>query len=394
MPTASASPLLPVELLLSIFSHLRPHDLAQVCKANSHLRAVARPLFYHFGTFTKFGLHFPGASNPYPSLDVPEIGVTALNDSSRAHLFSQIQELTILTHTPSECTVFRNLEEKHNPSAVKVLRVECALRIMGYADWDPEGGDFTHTKPWPAAIEENYWSGCFHCEYPCHYLHPLLSSLRAEKVVFRDPPIGTGDNEMTCMDEYNPVREFVAVLHSEPIAMGGGCHVFCGSVRWGVRPFWCAPLVTVILWTGSSDAEWLPACLNAGHMTDAECDTDDSDLDYLSPPRYCDALESLWIDTGEQVALGGHCTRLRIVNAAASWKSSRWTEDLAQSVRRVSSFSKVKKLVQRGCESALRGTKEKWTGEVQFLSMEEWIALGEWEDVFSRKEMAPFLAKE
>ena len=120
MSATSIAPKLPGELLLSAtLSHLRRHDLAQVCKANSYPRSIARPLFYQFCALTKFGLYFPGASIPYPFLDVPEAGVTELDASTRGHLVFRIKKIASLPHTPSECAIFRTLQLDQSPNAVE-----------------------------------------------------------------------------------------------------------------------------------------------------------------------------------------------------------------------------------------------------------------------------------
>lgn len=109
MPATSTAPQLPAELLLSAVSHLRRHDLAQVCKANSYIRSLARPLFYRFGTITKFGLHFPGAPSPYPFLDLPELGYASLSSDTLERITSCLRQVDLPTYTASDCAAYWNL---------------------------------------------------------------------------------------------------------------------------------------------------------------------------------------------------------------------------------------------------------------------------------------------
>ncbi|EKC99899.1 hypothetical protein A1Q2_05798 [Trichosporon asahii var. asahii CBS 8904] len=402
MPTASASPLLPVELLLSIFSRLRPHDLAQVCKANSHLRAVARPLFYHFGTFTKFGLHFPGAASPYPFLHLPEIG-TGFDDSELEALVPKIKKLTIPSHNPSECAIYQNLQLGPVPNEVEALRIECFVRILGDSEDADLTGDLPHTQPWPEVAGDEGGVECYHCAYPCQFISPLLSSMCADKVVLRNPPLGaryTAAGE--CLWSYEPSQELVVVLNSEPVSYGLGYASDCNGTSWGIRPFWCAQKVTIVLWTGSPDAEWIPACMNAPHCFDP----------FFDPPKtkgpdgekkgyYCEAMKMFWRDLGFQIGRSPtQCTTLRIVNITNTVESFRYGSYGQHSAnRRIRDTSSVEDNVRAGANvKSSKKSKRKsgedeniWEGVVQFLSMEEWIAMGEWEDVFTRKEMAPFL---
>lgn len=397
MPTSSTAPILPVELLQTIFNHLRPHDIAQVCKANSHLRHVARPLFYRFGTFTKFGLHFPGALSPYPFLDVPEIGVTALDASSRGRLLSKCKQLTIPPHTPSECAIFRNLELNESPTKIEVLRIECAVRIMEDG-WVYPTGDFPHTEAYPATTQEDDGNGCHHCKFPCFFMKPLLSSLQADKVVLRDPALGLRDVWDDCLPSFQPAKEFFAVLHSEPISDGIGYVMSCETISWGIRPYWSAPLVTIVMWTGSpANTEWLPPCMNPNLYIDSHYDPHtpgtDSDLEDMEWPCY--AADKLWSSTGRHLARAGNrCNTLRIVNATATIAFYKFGKDGEYSSKQQCDTSDIERTIRAGARHYFRNKKDKkWTGVIQFLSMEEWVALGEWEDVFTRKEIAPFLAE-
>lgn len=402
MQATSTAPVLPVELLLSIFGHLRRHDLAQVCKANSYLRHLARPLFYRFGTFTKFGLHFPGAPSPYSFLNLPEID-NGLEDSELGAIVSKIKELRILPHDPSECAIFRSLQLEQRASTVEVLRIDCYVRIIGDTDEEHLTGDLPRTTSWPATDDDDE-SDCHHCKYPCLFMKSVLLSLQANKVVLRNPPQGVRDDASDrCLSPFKPVREFIAVLNSEPISEALGHVEDCSFVNWGIRPFWCAQVVTIVLWTGSRDEDWLPACQCARHY----CFEPDVTPMVPGPDgkrmgRYCESMKTFWRFTGFDIGeFGTRCALLRIVNAIATVESFRYGK-LGQSFenRRVRDVAAIEECIREGATMAHELKKKRgedtvlWNEVVEFLSMEEWAALGEWEDVFTRREMEPFLARD
>lgn len=376
MAGTSTVPKLPAELLLSVCSQLRRHDLAQVCQANSYLRALTRPLFYRFSTYTKFGLHFPGAPSPYPYLDIPGITVNRLDGLELDRIASNIEELKIPSHLPSDCAAFQNLGEGRPPRKIGVLRIECAVRIMENEELPT--GDFPHFEAFPANNIADYESECYHSDYPCFFVKSLLSSKKINKVVLRDPPIGTGYAEDRS-PIIHPSEEFVAVLNSQYTPQ-----LICRDITWGVLPFWCSPLVTIVLWTGSPGERWLPPCFDNGRCVEnlqEDCDCCSS----------CCAAADFWQSTGQSVA-DRRCTAVRIVNASAALEHNRSSRTGALSAKqRKSNAAAVEKHLMSGIRRKQRVSGTEWQGEVQFLSMEEWVALGEWEDVFTRKEMQPFL---
>lgn len=411
--TGSPSPALPAELLVLAFSHLRRDDLAQVCQANSHLRRLARPLLYRFGTYSQFGLHFPGAPNPYPFADRPESDTARLDESELRKLGSQISELSILVHHPSECASFSALDSETSsiPTEVEVLRIDCAPdAVANTITYDGEEstptGDLPHTTvdlrdrsgSWDYLDSESddgdgigSLERCYHCKCPCLYLKPLPSSLRLDKLVLRDPPIFHISCE-ECLEPtiFRPEKEFVAVLNSAPIAYGFGEVSYCpfdGGLR-GLKPFPCAKTITIIMWTGTADAEavWRPVC-------QVDFDPDES--------HECSAMEEFWQSTAMEIGKSElQCETLRIVNAAALIESAEYDRDCYQRVqvrneRRRTDMApleaEIREQIEYGRKSRGVPAGTQWTGEVQFLSMKEWVALDEWEDVFTRKEMEPFL---
>lgn len=191
MSTATIAPRLPPELLLFIFYSLRPYELAQVCKANSHLRKLARPLFYRFATMTKFGLYFAGARRPYPFLDLPG-SFEGFSDDELRHIASGIKEVHIPAHIASDCAAFCNLQLKEVKSHCTTLRIDSSVRILDNSNY----GHGYETFPHSAATAEDrrintrfrtLACGCFchYSEYSCFFVRAVTNTMVFEKVVLR-----------------------------------------------------------------------------------------------------------------------------------------------------------------------------------------------------------------
>ncbi|EJT45913.1 hypothetical protein A1Q1_05638 [Trichosporon asahii var. asahii CBS 2479] len=402
MPTKAATPKLPAELLLSVFSHLRRHDLAQVCKANSYLRSLARPLFYHFGTLTKFGLHFPGAPSPYPFLDLPELGHASFSSDALERLSADLRAIDLPAHLPSDCAAYRNLKMEDLPCHPEVLRIQCAVRVLEDHDEEAPGGDFPHIEPFPSERRcEHAVDGscdCVHdcsyrrCEYYCFFRSFLVFNKTFDKVVLRDGPMAMFYYDDRRLPEVRPRKEFVAVLDSHDITKTGDHVHGCDIITWGLRPFWGSQVVTVVLWTGSPERGWIPPCIKGSHERWMSPTAAGNDEGFQ---RECQGMEFFWADMGEQIgflkASGPACTTVRIVNALSIIECHVSYDTGEYRKRRIRSTGSIESAFREGARDALRG--EDWEGDVQFWTMEEWVALGEWEDVFTRKEIEPFLRR-
>lgn len=106
-------------------------------------------------------------------------------------------------------------------------------------------------------------------------------------------------------------------------------------------------------------------------------------------------MELFWADMGEQVGFlkesGPACTTVRIVNALSIIECHVNYDTGEYRKRRIRSTGSIESAFREGVRDALRG--EDWGGDVQFWTMEEWVALSEWEDVFTCKEIEPFLTR-
>lgn len=193
------------------------------------------------------------------------------------------------------------------------------------------------------------------------------------------------------LPQVKALREFIAVIDSHDVTKSHDYVYGCSIVTWGLRPFWGSQMVTVGLWTGVPDADWIPPCINDSHERWGPPPTALGDDGFQ---RECNSMESFWEDMGKEIGLLEHrkqaCSIVRIVNATAIIEYYVNDDTEEHSKRRIRSIQTIASAIQEGAMSALEG--KEWRGQVKFLSMNEWVALGEWEDVFTRTEMAPFLS--
>lgn len=84
----------------------RARRLAQLHAVSEFFLAFTHPFFYRFGTFSRYGLHFPHAPTPYPSLDLPELGNAELYGEERRRLLEGIRRLELNKHTTHDCSAF------------------------------------------------------------------------------------------------------------------------------------------------------------------------------------------------------------------------------------------------------------------------------------------------
>ncbi|EJT45916.1 hypothetical protein A1Q1_05641 [Trichosporon asahii var. asahii CBS 2479] len=410
MPETSViptTPRLPAELLLSIFNYLRRHDLAQVSKANSYLRNLARPFFYRFATLSKFGLFFPGARRPYPFLETPGSGPKPCSRKRLKQIASEVREIDIPPHPASDCAIFCNMRMEELPCEAKVLRLGCAVRVVNEDDSPPPKLVFTHTEEHAATSEHNgndyrcrccLDDPCSACRQQTCFFYSLASSMPLEKVVILDTAMGVDDtfDEEQHLDLY-PSEEFVTVLYSHDITENSDCVYNCKYVRPALRPYWGTKQSTVILWTGAPGRAWKPPCDVHQPSSDtplhslalAQTETDGNKL----LPE-CHAMNTLWRDLGDQLGTlmaREDSPKLRIVNATAIVEKYIDPADRAKHENRRANITEIEASIKRGFKTYRHKRGGVLKEQVEFLTMEEWIALGEWEDVFTRNEMEPFL---
>lgn len=212
--------------------------------------------------------------------------------------------------------------------------------------------------------------------------------------LFFDAPIGEDD---LTDPEYKVVRaskEFVAVLDSQGIRNDLTCKYECTKVNAVINPVWDTEMVTIILWTGQPDAPWLPPCqtdIHSGRPRFARVTTGTYND---GSRRQCFAMDDLWADVGDKInsTEPSNWRTLRIVNATAILET--YLDTTGERIKKSQpSTIGIEQVIRTHADMHMESESDRWTGEINFLSMEEWIALGEWEDVFTYKEMAPFLTK-
>lgn len=106
-------------------------------------------------------------------------------------------------------------------------------------------------------------------------------------------------------------------------------------------------------------------------------------------------MDCFWEDMGRRIGLLDDqqaCSVLRFVNANTILESFVDPDRGEYHYQRIQGVQSIEATIRKGAKDVLRETDNTWEGNVHFLSIEEWVALGEWEDVFTRKEMAPFLS--
>lgn len=99
---------LPNELLVNVFELLGGDDLRALQGVNRRFAFVLQQerLLYRHGKFTRHGLRFLGAENPFPFSDAPELGMTPLSGIVAARLLSKVQTLVLGPHRPEDCVRF------------------------------------------------------------------------------------------------------------------------------------------------------------------------------------------------------------------------------------------------------------------------------------------------
>lgn len=401
MPEATTAPNIPAELLLAIFDYLRPHDLAQVCKSNSYLRKLARPLFYRYATLTKFGWTFPGARHPHPFLEVPG-SLKRLSDKELGHIASNLREVYIPAHPASDCAMFRNLRPKEVKLRAITLRVESGVRTLKNLSSVDCRDAFPHIDTCPAPAEDQYGllqpcksfrAYSLHDDNDdlCHFLR-AIATMKPEKAVIRDAIMTENTFVSPVLRPVKPSNEFITVLDSRDIWKDTNCGLKCPQLDAALIPFWATTLITIVLWTGHPNVPWVPPCSPDDHTCEPKVArvTESFGVDGLRPQ--CFFMADLWADIGDQVSLRYpfKCRKLRIVNAPAIVET--YVDASGNRIeKRRASIASIEHTIRAHAVNDVELEKHMWKGGIEFLTMEGWIALGEWEDVFTYKEMAPFL---
>lgn len=309
------SPQLPVELWQMVVPYLNEHDLRSLRSVNQLLDSIVRPLLYRYCVFSRLGYHFPGAANPYPFLDLPELQQAPLSREQRDSIFHGIRVLKLPKHAVGDCTTFRFLQghRAFRPAEVTALEVlwielfSCPTHAQSSGEMFStfvHEGEEGHGNPQPDYDEEGADQFAT-CRHRCFYID--FSSLwcaAPRRIVFRNAPAMWFDgpdapllfpNDMVadeCVLVVNSCALDAEYIRSnrpweEPLT--GFCSD--GKVHWGVQPGppWRCQRLTIVFWTGSPDEPWFPPCTHYA----------DEDPWELEEPGDCTALNRMWFGLGE-----------------------------------------------------------------------------------------------
>lgn len=363
-------PVLPTEVLHEVFRYISYNDTRRVLNVNSYFRAVAQPYAYQYGTITKFGLHFPGATNPYPFFDNPDPRIVNLSDEERETVLRQLKRVDFANHTQQECCD-GSIPGPDIPP-LKVLHLEMHTCDLPFPEevCSPRSGRRRSPEPRPRQ------------ERRCGFLGRWVPSCTREpvKLVARGLPVSSSSCYSPEEFTYRP-EVHVSVLYSQPSwrAPGDGdCYTRPDLDQWELSILGSRRLV-VIFWTRLPGETWIPPCRHyADHNHANMCHLDEKTV------WHCLAVAALESCVEEVV----------VVNSSAippdAWRQAHHNllpGELCQlQAQHAECFEN--EMVVNAKDNCHRSYFAH-----EFLSMEEWIRRGEWEDVFTHAEMEPWLRK-
>ncbi|EJT45628.1 hypothetical protein A1Q1_05777 [Trichosporon asahii var. asahii CBS 2479] len=176
------------------------------------------------------------------------------------------------------------------------------------------------------------------------------------------------------------------------------------AMMWGGAPFHAARFITLVFWTKSPEKEWKPPRKHFHPLSDSETTEDSDNSVWESYKKLDDSAGNVygcrfsdWMMRDLALGLSRHVTEgdepmgITIVNAVAFMpphylRSQKYAERLrsgeATHATAEEHFMQAVKWEQ---------IREKRPLEIKFLTMQEWIKTGEWEDALSEREMRPWL---
>ncbi|EKD04902.1 hypothetical protein A1Q2_00848 [Trichosporon asahii var. asahii CBS 8904] len=358
----AAFPAFPVEILSEIFSHLDPSSVRRVLCVNSLFRTLARPLAYQYGTVTNLGLFFPGAQHVYPYSrgPGPSLPVSELSMEEQETLFAQLKRIDITAHPPEKCDEDSTSLSLNTPTPYfepQVINLE--LNSCSHDDGKPTD----------------------YCQLVDELLHAVGNPT---KLVIRGFP--------SCVYRIHTVEDYtyspdvhVCVLYSQfsrrtEENQNCGTHANLGSNELSSLP---GRHIQVVFWTARPGQAWLPPC---EHYEEHRM----SGFDYGEERT---VWRSLAIST-----VYYRVQRVTVVNAAAVLPRTSFIEQHELKLKSYQAQLELqaahsawfqKELVYK----AVSDNRAALEARQEFLTMEEWIKRGGWEDVFTPEEMQPWLRK-
>ncbi|EKD02275.1 hypothetical protein A1Q2_03422 [Trichosporon asahii var. asahii CBS 8904] len=404
------APKLPVELWDLVCDKLGREDLAQLRGVSKFFLSFTRPFFYRFGTFSRLGVHFPYAPTPYPSLDLPELGNARLCGEERQRLLNGIRRLELMKHTTQACNAFYGLggEMLIRKSKVDVLYIELH-KCLHHEDFEGTlPGAFTHDdydgfcqEPATVADARDEAHPRPDCRTVCHMLRNEdygALGLIPRKVVIRNAPVRWNEPDQPERDRFRrwpSGEEFTVVLdsadrwHWYDYENGDLPRRFdCRLVpSWGFRPKPAATAekLTVVFWQPLTDAElpWLPPCGHFFGTCDARSRTQSK----------CRAIFKILVGIAGVLA-GSRIRHVTIVGAErigalryGNLLSHKTDPDLVCiPLHDIQSF--MVEAIETTCR---KFNLPQWTGKIDYVTFADWVKKDDWEDVFKRREVRPWL---
>lgn len=376
MLRASIYPALPAEVLLEVFGYLSYNDTRSVLNVNSFFRAVAQPYAYQHGTMTKYGLYFPGATHPYPFSDNPKVTPAPLSTEQCTSILQQLKRIDVARHSDIDCDVAPPfMRWKYDLSRIQVANIElhsCSEKT--YWCQEPSGLARKRERSPQSFSQGNY----------CPFIRRVIDGPIMEKVVVKDIPRSPLDTCAYFYDDYllSP-HTHVAVVYSQtapraPEKVHTLMDPTIGSYPFGMSG---SHRLEVIFWTTCPGQAWIPPCK---YYTQR------------GGPGVCNAEKrTVWRDLAAYV-VGYRIKEVAVINASAILPPALAPAEHEQALLCGQAHLQAEHAwwfeaeVEHKVQTYIPGPRE---NSYEFMSMEEWIRRGAWQDVFSHDEIEPWLAK-
>lgn len=390
-----------------ILDGLERHDLARVCQTCSVLRDLARPMFYKAATFSKFGLHFPGAPAPYPFLRMPEFGNEPLKKDQLQRLVDGIWRLKVPWHSVRDCAAFTSWRiPEYDFDHVDVLYLEMMPSFYHAYHKGDIPGSFVHScltddcghffgniDGWPSQESRSYTfrQGCFFMN------KGRVWDALALKVVIRGAP--------TYWEEENPsaelskrwmvAKELVLVVissiwHKKWRSFSTGCSD--ETWQWGFRPIppQAVQDLTIAFHTFRHADGWVPPCMHCKDYAPLE------GLEDWSEYTPCRAEHRMWTSLAAMLP-DTNVKRLTLVNGTSIVKEEAYTGHTVQESWKGKWPQFKPRATQEEvaqAESRIQEYLRDWGGEIRFVSMCDWIKSGAADDALRPTDIQAYLNDE
>lgn len=404
---------LPTEVWLSVFDHLQRRDLVQVAAVSRHWRAMAKPLFYRHGTFSRAGLQFPHADHPLPFTDFPEFRHTPLPAAERGLISANLRRLEVRAHDWRDCEMFRRLSKERLKLKVDVLWFELVRwkeeeYVYGSSRLPMFPASTCHIRynfDQPMTLEESLATNALSVNKDhimrCGYIDcGDLWRCEARKIVFRNAQMHHHRGRDYPVPAVRWASDYVLVIDSATLWNPVPRDRICNS-GWSFSPIPklgnTITSLTIIFWTGDPEAKWITPC---GCYTDAYYQT----REHWHP---CRSKWAPWHDLGQTLYKVRNVRRITVVNVDGIMEQPpqpppRTGElaDLELALVRPNSVDNTRnvvegtprEIVEQVFARASRLYEFAWKRpKFEVITMDQWLERDEWDDVFSREEMRPFL---